>query len=277
MGYRVLGRILICKLARCRQHVHIGQSLISVLIVAALIPTACSGLASGRPGTTSMSSRPAETPPAEVGLSWHECELQPNIEEWKQVEACLGHPLPAWSEAEMAWAAQGSAGNRELRIGQDVYRTQTLEIQHVPWSVHALSKNGRPISAFVSEQLAHSPDISLLSLENLAVWEYADEHRATVIYDGKDLRREYTLDAAYRPYLIAGKLIFVGRKDNSYFIVYDGKRIGPRFDRIIVAYCCETVLYSVRSGEGRYAFWGSRDGRRYIVEVAAAEGAAAPG
>ena len=270
MRHLALWWTLIRKFARCSQPGHIAVSLGAVLIVTTLIAAACSGLVSERPGTTSKSLGWAEKLPGEVGLSWHECELQSDIEEWKQIEICLGHPLPTQSEAERAWAAKGAAGSRELRIGQHAYNTRAIEIPYTPWSIYAFSRDSRPIKVFVSEQSGHDPDISLLSLENRAAWEYADDRRATIIYDGKDLRRVYALDAAYRPYLIAGKLIFVGRKDNSSFIVYDGRRIGPQFDRIMVAYCCEEMLYSARSGEGRYVFWGTRDGRRHIVEVAAA-------
>ena len=49
----------------------------------------------------------------------------------------------------------------------------------------------------------------------------------------------------------------------------DGNRLGAKFDEIIVAYCCEPVMYSVRFGGGRYAFWGTRGDRNYAVEVTA--------
>lgn len=84
---------------------------------------------------------------------------------------------------------------------------------------------------------------------------------------GKDVRVLYELDAAYRPHGIDGNLVFVGEKDGSSFVVGDGKRLGLKFDEIIVAYCCEPAMYSVRFGEGRYAFWGTRGDCYYVVEV----------
>jgi hypothetical protein len=89
----------------------------------------------------------------------------------------------------------------------------------------------------------------------------------TIIYGREDVRALYDLDAAYRPYGIDGKLVFVGEDDGLRFVMVDEKRLGPDFDEIIVAYCCEPAAYSVRFGEGRYAFWGSRGDRHYIVEV----------
>lgn len=238
------------------------------LVPVVMLAIACLSLAT-HPGANHVSALETATPPGDAGLSWHECETN-GAEVWQQVEACLEHPLPTWGENERNWAAQGPAGKRELRIGQHVYRTQAVEIPYPPITISILSKDGRPIKAFVGLQSPHSPDISLDDLGGHAAWEYADDQQATIIYDGQDLRQVYSLDAAYRPYLMAGKLIFVGQKDGRYFVVDDGKRVGPQFDRIIVAYCCEAVLYSVRSGEGRYVFWGIRDGREYLVELTAA-------
>jgi hypothetical protein len=42
-------------------------------------------------------------------------------------------------------------------------------------------------------------------------------------------------------------------------------------ESIVVAYCCEAVLYSVRAGQGRYWFLGTRGGQPYLVEIAALE------
>jgi hypothetical protein len=124
--------------------------------------------------------------------------------------------------------------------------------------------------------LVHPTNISLRDVSGTVAWEFAGEPQKTIIYGREDVRALYDLDAAYRPYGIDGKLVFVGEDDGLRFVMVDEKRLGPEFDEIIVAYCCEPAAYSVRFGEGRYAFWGSRGDRHYIVE---AEGAAlsAPG
>lgn len=77
------------------------------------------------------------------------------------------------------------------------------------------------------------------------------------------------LDAPYAPYALADKLIFVGRQGEQYFVVYDGQRVSPVFDRILLAYCCEPAMYSIRGGSGRYTFWGTRGNARYMVEISA--------
>ena len=115
--------------------------------------------------------------------------------------------------------------------------------------------------------VVYPPNISLRDVTGTVAWEFVGELEKTIIYGGKDVRAPYDLDAAYRPYGIDGKLVFVGEKDGLRFVMVDGKRIGPEFDEIIVAYCCEPVMYSVRFGEGRYAFWGTRGGRHYVVEL----------
>ena len=50
----------------------------------------------------------------------------------------------------------------------------------------------------------------------------------------------------------------------------DGRKVGPGFEQVTIAYCCETMLYSVQFGQGRYQFRGTRAGVEYIVEVRAA-------
>jgi len=136
---------------------------------------------------------------------------------------------------------------------------------------YTLYMNGDPVKTLWGEFTAFSPNISLQDLNGKVVWEFADHKRAAIVYDGKDLRRLYGLDKAYKPYALSGKLIFVGEKDGKFFVVYDGVRVGPNFDRITVAYCCEAVLYSVRAGQGRYLFQGIREGQPYLVEIVALE------
>ena len=64
------------------------------------------------------------------------------------------------------------------------------------------------------------------------------------MYGGVDLRSAYNIEAAYAPYALRDKLIFVARRDDQYFVVYDGQRLGPAYDRIHIAYCCEPAATS---------------------------------
>jgi hypothetical protein len=89
------------------------------------------------------------------------------------------------------------------------------------------------------------------------------------VYGGADLRRTHKLDAAFAPYVLADKLIFVGHRDDKYFVIYDGQRVGPVFDSVLIAHCCEPAMYSARGGSGSYVFWGQRDDQHYVVEISA--------
>jgi hypothetical protein len=81
------------------------------------------------------------------------------------------------------------------------------------------------------------------------------------------LRSQHDLDAAYRPYELDGKLVWIGRRDDAYFVVYDGEQVGPLLYKIIIAYCCETSLYAPRFGEGRYVFWGQEGDGSRLIEI----------
>jgi len=89
----------------------------------------------------------------------------------------------------------------------------------------------------------------------------------TLLVDGEDARELYGLDAAFRPYELGGKLIFVGERGLRRFVVYDGQRLGPTFDGIAVAHCCEGTLTSVQLGSGRYVFWAWQEGGGFVVEI----------
>jgi len=155
-------------------------------------------------------------------------------------------------------------------IGQDIYRTD-FNKSLFPTQRYTLYRNGKPVKTLRGEFGGHSPNISLQSLGGEAVWEFADHNQATIVYDGQDIRHLYGLDNAYRPYSLADKLMFIGQKGGEYFVVYDGLRIGPDFDEVVIAYCCEMVLYSVHFGQGRYLFLGTREGQYYLVEITTLE------
>ena len=184
--------------------------------------------------------------------------------------------MPLWNNDEKAnYGERIDGDNLQLVIGQAIYRTETeVKRSFLPIKQrYVLYRNEKPIATLRGEFVAHSPNISLQNIGGKAAWEFADGNIATIIYDGQDVRHLYGLDAAYRPYSLADKLIFIGQKDGRYFVVYDGFKIGPDFDEIVIAYCCETVLYSVQFGQGKYLFNGVRGGQHYIVEITASENA----
>lgn len=79
------------------------------------------------------------------------------------------------------------------------------------------------------------------------------------------------LSGAHVPYYINHKLLFIGEDEGKQFIVYDSAKIVPEFDRINLACCCEAQLWSAQYGDGKYRFWGKRDGQMYVVQLTASE------
>ena len=204
-----------------------------------------------------------------AGLSWRECPMRADVEEWRQAEACFGHPALAWDDADRAHAGERTAAGHRLTIGPDVYETRAIATPIPNLSVYALSVNGRLRRLFLGRFTTYSPDLGLADLAGRAAWTFDDGRLATILYDGVDLRAAYGFEAVYAPYAIRGRLIFVARQDNQYFVVYDGRRLGPVFDRILVAYCCEPAAYTARGASGRYTLWGERNSTRYMVEISA--------
>ncbi len=210
----------------------------------------------------------AEAAPDEVGLNWQECRVsEETYIDWKQPEACFGHPPPSLSDEDKVRAGMRTSDGHLLRIGDDTYETHAHELVFLQW--FTLYKNGRPLNTLSGGTGVYSPDISLWNVKGKVAWEFANSDRATVIYDGEDTRRRYGLQAAYVPYEIGESLIFVGQKDGKYFVVYDGQKVSPEFDQVYIGYCCEPAAYSVRRGQGRYFFRGRRAGEYYLVEIAA--------
>jgi hypothetical protein len=216
---------------------------------------------------------PAEQVLEGSGLLWRECDPSVDLQ---RAEACLGRPLPALDDAEEARFGARTDRGLVLRDGEDAYEVRSGELGPLLWST--LYRNGRPLRTIWDGTPFHPPDISLQLIDGKVAWEFYGERVQTVIYDGRDLRAQYDLDAAYRPYELDGKLVFVGKKQDAYVVMYDGEQVGPSFYQIIIAYCCETSLYAPRFGEGRYVFWGERGDGYHLVEVTAAgqeEGAGA--
>jgi len=183
--------------------------------------------------------------------------------------------MPLWNDDEKANYGERTDGdNYQLAIGKDTYRTEVSE--RFPTQRYTLYRNGERIGTLRGGFDAHSPNISLQNVGGKVAWEFADQDMATIIYDGQDVRQVYGLDKAYRPYGLADKLIFIGQKGGKYFVVYDGLRIGRDFDEIAIAYCCETMLYSVQFGQGRYLFSGVRNGEHLLVEITQRQRGQAP-
>ncbi len=205
--------------------------------------------------------------PDELGLTWRECQVsQATYLDVYQTEACFGHPAPTWSDDDTDHAGARTDHGFRLRIGDDVYETRTSA--NIPWDTYALYKNGQRLVSLRGEFGAYSPDISLQNVGGKVAWEFADSHQATVIYGGEDVRHLYGLEKAYVPYGINDRLIFIGQQKGKYFVIYDGYKVGPEFDEVFIAYCCEPVLYSVWRGQGRYFFRGRRGEEYYLVEIA---------
>ena len=205
--------------------------------------------------------------PIVVGLSWQECLVTEGFD-WTQAETCFSHPMPLWNDEEkINFGIQIDLESFQLTIGNDVYETRVND-GLFPKQKYTLYKNQTPIQSLYGEFTTFSPNRSLQNIGGKAVWEFSDGNTATIIYDGLDVRSLYDLDKAYIPYGLNGKLIFIGEKDNKYFIVYDGQKVGNDFDKVMIAYCCEPMLWSVQYGQGKYLFWGSRSEHWYITEIA---------
>ncbi len=221
-------------------------------------------------GCTAQPAALVQVSPEEAGLAWRECQVTDL--DMMQAQSCFGAPRPALADAERARLAARTAVGQRLTMGVDVYETRHLGLGIIPgwpWDPYVLLQSGRPLAVLFGEVETHDPDLSLREIAGQVAWEFADPHQATVIYGGRDLRRVYRLEAAYRPYELAGRLAFIGKKAGRYVLVYGGRQVGPAFDGVIVAYCCEPAAYAPSGAAGSYRFWGTRDGRQYVVEVAA--------
>ncbi|MFP4346424.1 MAG: hypothetical protein ACLFU8_17195, partial [Anaerolineales bacterium] len=136
-------------------------------------------------------------------------------------------------------------------MGGDRYEAVLVE-DDWPREAYALRRNGITLATLDGTSGASYPNVSLQHLAGHVVWEFSNMETQTLLVDGEDVREIYGLDAAFRPYELGGKLIFVGQRGLRRFIVYDGQQLGPTCEGIAVAHCCEGTLTSVQSGSGRY-------------------------
>jgi hypothetical protein len=218
---------------------------------------------------------------ASVGLAWHECPVPTTASgpEWGQ--ACRQGP-GSGSDAVIARYGEriDEKGDFRLQIGVTEYRTASTEHQGAPGADHeyTLYEDGRPIASLSGRVTGQVPRVGLMDLGGRAAWEFDDGEVATVIYDGRDLRKELGLDRVRAPHLLDGKLIFLGEKAHRSFVVFDGERVGPDFDRVYVYHCCEAAMTAgVRKGEASYGFLADRNGQSVGVVISSANaGVATP-
>ncbi len=205
----------------------------------------------------------------ELELTWQECRLNDGYGGWQQASQCFGHPEPmVGDEGKVRHGKRMDMEHFRLETGQDTYETNRIA-SLLFYDLYALTKNSWPISLLAGEFLVHSPNIGLYEIGGKIAWEFADDNTATIIYDGQDVRRTYGIDKAYRPYRVGDGLISIGQKGGRYFVVYNGKKLTPEFDEVVIAYCCEAVMYSPQGRQGIYLFNGTRDGQNYLIEIKA--------
>lgn len=203
---------------------------------------------------------------------WRECAVRQGFD-WRQAEDCFGHPMPLRASGDGAvFGVRTENDGLRLTIGAVTYQAVASESTSPLWPCYTLYRNGVPLHTLCGEFGAHSPNLALADIGGKVAWEFADHRVDTIVYDGQDLRRAYRLEGAYRPYALGDRLIFVGKKGGKFFVVYDGSKVGPDFDEIVIAYCCEPVLWSVQCGGGKYLFWGTRGGQSYVVEISKESG-----
>jgi len=209
----------------------------------------------------------------DLGLLWRECELSRSY--YQSQEECLGVTMTKLNEGdespfgESFSQPKGLLPGWRLSIGNDIFETVHQPSQEGGFTdannqaEFRLFKNDRLLISKIIPMPAHNPNASLLNINGKYAWELTP----TIIYDGVDLRQEFSLKAAYRPYVIGKQMIFVAMNNGKMFVVADGEQIDPTFDQIYNGYCCETV-HIIRT-PGQYWFRGTREGREFAVVITA--------
>ena len=205
------------------------------------------------------------------GLIWSECEVSWDLYlSWRAAEDCFDESLPSVKRDDReVWGERFQRGVQSLNdlrliIGDDIYETKHNRGNPI---IYTLYKNGEIYAEASSYFGVYDPNQSLINVGGKAAWEVAGYEAPTVIYDGLDLRQIHNIEAAYKPYSINDKLIFVAKSDGKNLVIYDGEPVGPSFDEISIAYCCGPEGYSIRRVQGQYWFWGIRDGKFYLVRI----------
>ena len=205
------------------------------------------------------------------GLYWLECEVSWDIyHNWGIAEDCFGKSLLSFQDENMEiWGERFQRAPMEfddirLAVGNDIYETKHQ--RGSPYR-YTLIKNGTVFAKANSRFGTYDPNRSLINIDGKVAWELADYEYPSIIFDGQDLKQRYKLDAAYYPYNINDKLIFIAKMDGKYTVYFNGEHVGPAFDEISIGYCCGPAAYSIQRAQGQYRFWGSREGRFYLVTV----------
>jgi hypothetical protein len=208
-----------------------------------------------------------------TGLVWLECEVSfDQYQKWRVADKCFGFPLSSWQDEDRARLGEIFQRNPfKLYDIRNTINGNFYETDNEPGGLYTLYKNGKVFAESVSGTTTYSPNRSLQNVGGKAVWELANPENPTIIFDGMDLRQEYDLDAAYLPYNINDRLIFVAKKDSKYYVMYGEEQIGPGFKNISIAYCCGPAGYSIQRVQGQYWFWGIRNSRYYLVLISADE------
>ena len=213
-----------------------------------------------------------------LNLVWQECQIHriaSYYDDWASAGQCLGAEPPQRQGPEeekerfgesYSSSPDGLPMNLRLGIGEDIYEASIVDSGN-GYENWTLRKNGEVVVEEKGHFAPYNINQSLLNVNGKIAWEFADVDHPTIIYDGIDLQNKYELEAAYIPNVINNKLIFVAKKEDRYFVIYDGQKLGPEFDSIEVGYCCDETGYSIRRPFNQYWFWGSRGGRSYIVSI----------
>lgn len=207
------------------------------------------------------------------GLAWLECEVSFDLyHKWSVADKCFGFPLSSWQEEDRAHLGERFRRNSHMwddfriTINGNIYETDNQ-----PGGLYILYRNEKMYAQSMSGFTSFPPNRSLQDVGGKVVWELANPEHPTIIFDGQDLRQELNLDAAYLPYNINDRLIFVAKKDSKYFIVYGKEQTGPEFEKISVGYCCSPAGYSVQRVQGQYWLWGIRENRYFLVMISVVE------
>jgi len=252
--------------------------LLTLILAAVLGVTGCNTTSTQTEDLISLTA-------ADVNLNWEECPIPNDSKidgvDMSQVKTCFNLSLPLLTAEEKAnfGVAQLDGLKTELytyklTIGDDLYETKMVDFSPSNMEyTYTLYKNSATVQSFSGAVSIFAP-MSLQNIGGKAAWEaseFSDHSKgaATIFYDGVDIQKLYGLDKAHHPYGINEKLIFIGEKDNKSFIVYDGKKVGPDFDKVRLTFVSEPAPHwSVQFGNGTYLFWGFKNEQWSIIKIA---------
>jgi hypothetical protein len=206
------------------------------------------------------------------GLTWTECaipdrEYNRGPEDTAFLSKCAD--IPQWGANDKnrmgkRVEAQDSFTDLQLTIGNDLFEAKLEDIYSKGCCQYDLLKNGKVLLHADPSMLTYDPNINLWNFEGKYVWELSGWWSG-IFVDDVDINQKYQWEGSYFSYEIKGKLIYTAKKNGQLHIVYDNKVIGPGFDEIPMAYCCE--LPPIFRGSGQYWFIGRRGDTKYVVWI----------